>query len=75
MKILVVGYGPGGVAAAVTAKILAPQTDVTILTEEQVSAHRKPGASLALKNPDTRALDIPDWSVEALRRKRIRVVQ
>lgn len=75
MKILVVGYGPGGIAAAVTAKTFAPETDVTILTEEEVSAHRKPGASLALQNPDTHALDIPDWSIEALRKKHIRVVQ
>jgi len=75
MKILVVGYGPGGVAAAVTAKTFAPETDVTILTEEAVSAHRKPGASLALQNPDTHALDIPDWSIVALRKKHVRVVQ
>lgn len=73
MKIVVVGYGPGGVAAAHTAKMLAPDAEVRILTEETVESHRRPGSALALEFPDTKDLFISDWSSRSLAKKEIEV--
>lgn len=71
MKIVVVGYGPGGTAAAVSARMFDSNADIMILTEETLDCHRKPGASLALEYPDTDELKIRDWSIESLGKKRI----
>jgi NADPH-dependent 2,4-dienoyl-CoA reductase/sulfur reductase-like enzyme len=74
MKIVIVGYGPGGAAAAVAARMFSSEADIKILTEETLEAHKKPGASLALEFPDTKDLSINEWSVEALAKKRIEVL-
>ena len=74
MKIVIVGYGPGGAAAAVAARMFNKNSEVEILTEETLESHRKPGASLALEFPDTPDLRIKDWSFEALSKKRIKMV-
>ena len=74
MKIVVVGYGPGGAAAAVAARMFNKNAEVEILTEETLESHRKPGASMALEFPDTADLRIKDWSFEALSKKRIKMV-
>ncbi|MFX0108323.1 MAG: NAD(P)/FAD-dependent oxidoreductase [Candidatus Hodarchaeota archaeon] len=74
MRILVIGYGPGGAAAATTAKTFEPKSEITIFTEETIPAHRKPGASMALEHPDTKELRIPDWSIENLSRRNIQVL-
>ncbi|MGQ4910720.1 MAG: NAD(P)/FAD-dependent oxidoreductase [Candidatus Thorarchaeota archaeon] len=74
MRIVVVGYGPGGVAAAVASRTFSPKAEVKIITEETVDAHRKPGASLALEFPDTSDLSIADWSFRALSEKGIEVI-
>ena len=73
MKLVVIGYGPGGIAAATSAKTFNRDVDVVIYTNEEMDAHRKPGASLALEYPDTRDLVIPDWSFKTLREKGIKV--
>jgi NADH oxidase (H2O2-forming) len=73
MKIVVVGYGPGGAAAALSARMFSPDAEIVIVTEESIESHRKPGASLALEFPDTEDLSIRDWSVAALAKKRIDV--
>ena len=73
MKIVVVGYGPGGAAAALAARMFNSKAEVTILTEETRDAHQKPGSSLALEFPDTESLRIADWSPEALSKKRVDV--
>jgi NAD(P)H-nitrite reductase large subunit len=73
MKIVVVGYGPGGAAAALSARMFSPDAEIVIITEETIESHRKPGASLALEFPDTEDLSIKDWSVAALAKKRIDV--
>lgn len=75
MKIVVIGYGPGGAAAAFAARMFDSRATVTIVTEETRNAHRKPGASLALEFPETDTLKIADWSIEALSKKRIDVLQ
>jgi len=74
MKIVIVGYGPGGTAAAVAARMFNSEADIQILTEEVLEAHRKPGASLALEFPDTKDLLIEDWSLASLSKKRIEVI-
>ncbi|MDH4213550.1 MAG: FAD-dependent oxidoreductase [Candidatus Thorarchaeota archaeon] len=74
MKIVIVGYGPGGAAAAVAARMFSSESDIKILTDETLEAHKKPGASLALEFPDTEKLSINDWSVAALAEKRIEVL-
>lgn len=74
MKILIIGYGPGGSAAAVTAKTFNSKTEVTIVTEETLEAHKKPGSSLALEFPDTSDLKIEDWSLEALSKRKIKTI-
>ena len=74
MKVVVVGYGPGGASAALAARMFNSDADVTIVTEETVEAHRKPGVSLALELPDTKDLAINDWSWSELRKKRIEVL-
>ena len=74
MKIVIVGYGPGGAAAAVAARMFNSEAEVTIVTEETLEAHQKPGVSLALELPDTNDLAIKDWSWAALRKKRIEVL-
>jgi NADH oxidase (H2O2-forming) len=74
MKIVIIGYGPGGVAAAVTARMFSTESNITIITEETLGAHRKPGASLALEFPDTKDLAINDWSIASLAKKRIDVL-
>jgi NAD(P)H-nitrite reductase large subunit len=74
VKIVIVGYGPGGAAAAVAARMFSSEADITILTEETLEAHKKPGSSLALEFPDTKDLSINDWSIAALGKKRIGVL-
>ncbi|UCH03792.1 MAG: FAD-dependent oxidoreductase [Candidatus Thorarchaeota archaeon] len=73
MKIAIVGYGPGGAAAATAARTFDPKADILLLTEEKIPAHKKPGSALALENPNTKELYIPDWSPEMLSSKRIEV--
>jgi NAD(P)H-nitrite reductase large subunit len=74
MRVVVIGYGPGGAAAALAARMFDSKADIRIITEETRDAHRKPGASLALEYPETDALRIADWSFEALAKKRIDVM-
>lgn len=74
MKIVIVGYGPGGAAAAVAARMFDSEADIKIVTQETLESHRKPGASLALEIPDTNELAINDWSWDALSKKRIEVL-
>lgn len=74
MKIIIVGYGPGGASAAIAARMFDAKADITIITEETTEAHKKPGASLALEFPGTSQLDISDWSFSALLKKRINVL-
>jgi len=74
MKIVIVGYGPGGAAAAVAARMFNSDADIKIVTEEILESHRKPGASLALEIPDTNDLAINDWSWSELAKKRIEVL-
>ena len=73
MKIVIVGYGPGGAAAAIAARAFDRNAEIEILTREQIDSHRKPGAAMALEFPDTDELTIADWSVKALAEKRITV--
>lgn len=73
MKIVVIGYGPGGVAAATAAKTFDPKAEVVIITSETLTAHKKPGATLALEHPETRELAIQDWSFDTLGKKGIDV--
>ena len=75
MRLVVIGYGPGGVSAALTAKKFAPDTDVIILTRDKLPAHRKPGVTLAFQSPNLRNLGIPDWSPEALKKRGVTVRQ
>ncbi|MCK5150710.1 MAG: FAD-dependent oxidoreductase [Candidatus Thorarchaeota archaeon] len=74
MKVVVIGYGPGGVAAATAARAFDSKSEVIIYTGETIDAHQKPGASLALEYPNTKDLTIPEWSFKALTEKRIEVV-
>jgi NAD(P)H-nitrite reductase large subunit len=74
VKIVIIGYGPGGAAAAVAARMFNSEADIKIVTEESIESHRKPGASLALEIPDTKELAINDWSWDALSKKRIEVL-
>jgi NADPH-dependent 2,4-dienoyl-CoA reductase/sulfur reductase-like enzyme len=71
MKIVIIGYGPGGVAAATAAKTFDSNAEIMILTTEVMEAHRKPGATLALERPETRELEIRDWSFDALKKRGI----
>ncbi len=73
MKIAIIGYGPGGVAAATAAKTFDSSVEVLILTTEDLPAHKKPGATMALEHPETRELEIRDWSYETLKKKGIEV--
>ncbi|MHA1772374.1 MAG: NAD(P)/FAD-dependent oxidoreductase [Candidatus Thorarchaeota archaeon] len=75
MKLVIVGYGPGGVAAAVAAKMSAPETEVTILTKETIPAHRKPGVTLAFRPVTAGDLSISEWSPKALSKKGIDLKQ
>ncbi|MHA1652544.1 MAG: NAD(P)/FAD-dependent oxidoreductase [Candidatus Thorarchaeota archaeon] len=75
MRLVVIGYGPGGVSAALTAKKFAPDTDVIILTRDKLPAHRKPGVTLAFQSPNLQNLGIPDWSPEALKKRGVTVRQ
>jgi NADPH-dependent 2,4-dienoyl-CoA reductase/sulfur reductase-like enzyme len=74
MKLVIIGYGPGGASAAIAARTFDPKTEITIITEETLNAHQKPGASLALEFPDTGNLSIGSWSFEALEKRRIKVL-
>ena len=74
MKIIIVGYGPGGAAAAVTARTFNPKSEVKIVTDETLESHKKPGASMALEFPNTSDLKIEDWSFEALSKKQITTI-
>jgi NADH oxidase (H2O2-forming) len=74
MKIVIVGYGPGGAAAAITARMINPKSEVTLITEETLESHRKPGASMALEFPDTKDLNIKDWSFDALAKKDVKLI-
>jgi NADH oxidase (H2O2-forming) len=74
LKIIIIGYGPGGAAAAVTARMFNTQSEIEIITEETLESHKKPGASMALEFPDTSDLRIEDWSFEALSKKRITTI-
>ena len=71
MKIVIIGYGPGGVAAATAAKTFDSSAEIMILTTEVMEAHRKPGATLALERPETRELEIRDWSFDTLKKRGI----
>ncbi len=73
MKIVIVGYGPGGAAAALTARTFDPRAEIDLVTEEKMSAHKKPGSALALEDPDTQELYIPDWSTEVLAARKIQI--
>ena len=73
MKLVIVGYGPGGVAAATAARAFDRDAEILLITDETIQAHRKPGSSLALEFPDSEKLFIADWSYDALRKKRIEV--
>ncbi|MCF2136383.1 MAG: FAD-dependent oxidoreductase [Candidatus Thorarchaeota archaeon] len=75
MKLVIVGYGPGGVAAAVAAKISAPETEVTILTKETLPAHRRPGVTMAFRSITAGDLTISEWSPKALSKKGINLTQ
>jgi NADH oxidase (H2O2-forming) len=74
MRIVIVGYGPGGAAAALTARMFNSEAEIKIITEETIEAHRKPGAAMALEFPDTEGLKIEDWSFDALKKNRIEIV-
>jgi len=74
LKIIIIGYGPGGAAAAVAARMFNSKSEIKIITEETLESHRKPGASMALEFPDTSDLRIEDWSFDALSKKRINLV-
>jgi NAD(P)H-nitrite reductase large subunit len=74
VRIVIVGYGPGGAAAAVAARMFNSDAEIKILTEEVIEAHKKPGASLALEFPNTKDLLIDDWSIASLAEKRIDVI-
>lgn len=74
MKIVIIGYGPGGAAAAVTARMFNSKSEITLITEETLESHRKPGASMALEFPDTSDLNIQDWSFDTLSKKRVEVI-
>jgi NADH oxidase (H2O2-forming) len=71
LKIIIIGYGPGGAAAAVAARMFNSKSEVEIITEEKIESHKKPGASMALEFPNTPDLRIEDWSFDALAQKRI----
>ena len=71
MKIVVVGYGPGGAAAALTARMFNSGADIT---EETIESHRKPGAAMALEFPDTDGLKIQDWSFASLSKNNIEIL-
>lgn len=74
MRLVIVGYGPGGAAAAITARTFSPKSEIAIVTMETHDAHRKPGASMALEFPDTDELTISDWTFDALSEKNIAVL-
>ncbi|MHA1943662.1 MAG: NAD(P)/FAD-dependent oxidoreductase, partial [Candidatus Thorarchaeota archaeon] len=74
MRIVIVGYGPGGAAAAMSARMFNSDADVKIITEETIESHRKPGAAMALEFPDTDDLKIEDWSFDALSQNRIEIL-
>lgn len=74
MKIVIIGYGPGGAAAAITARMFNSKAEIKIITEETLESHKKPGASMALEFPDTTSLRIDDWSFDALSKKRIDIL-
>jgi NADPH-dependent 2,4-dienoyl-CoA reductase/sulfur reductase-like enzyme len=73
MNLVIVGYGPGGVAAATAARDFDRDAEILLITDETIQAHRKPGSSLALEFPDSEKLFIADWSYDALRKNRIEV--
>ncbi len=74
MKIIIIGYGPGGAAAALAARMFNTKSEITIITEETLESHKKPGASMAIEFPDTSDLRIEDWSFDALSKKRISLI-
>ena len=74
MKLVIIGYGPGGTSAAIAARTFAPKVEITLITEETLGAHQKPGASLALEFPDTDNLSIGSWSFNELEKRRITVL-
>ncbi len=74
MNVIIIGYGPGGVSAAVAAKTFNRDAEVSILTEEVYPAHRKPGSSLAIEYPETSDLHIEDCSPSSLKKKGIEVI-
>lgn len=74
MKITIIGYGPGGAAAALAARMFNSKSEITIITEETLESHKKPGASMAIEFPDTSDLRIEDWSFDALSKKRISIM-
>ncbi|MHA2152800.1 MAG: FAD-dependent oxidoreductase [Candidatus Thorarchaeota archaeon] len=74
MKIVVVGYGPGGAAAALTARMFNSEAEIMLITEEILESHRKPGAAMALEFPDTDDLKIHDWSFATLSKNNIEIL-
>jgi NADH oxidase (H2O2-forming) len=73
MRITIIGYGPGGVAAATAAKTFDSSAEIVIIAKETLPAHKKPGATMALEHPETRELEIHDWSYESLKKGGIEV--
>ena len=73
-NVLIIGYGPGGSSAAIAARTFAPKVEITVISDEILNAHQKPGASLALEIPETDDLSIDSWSVESLKKRRITVL-
>ena len=74
MKLIIVGYGPGGAAAAVTTRMFNSKAEITLITDETLESHQKPGASMALEFPDTKDLNIEDWSFDALAKRSIELI-
>ncbi len=66
MKIVIVGYGPAGASAAVTAKTLSPDIDVEIVSADRLPAYRKPGVTRAFRHRDDHGLEIDYWSPDSL---------
>ena len=74
MKIIIIGYGPGGAAAAVTARMFNSKSEIEIITEETLESHKKPGATMALEFPNTPDLQIEDWSFDSLSKKQVKTI-
>ncbi|TXT55124.1 MAG: Coenzyme A disulfide reductase [Candidatus Thorarchaeota archaeon] len=74
MRVVLIGYGPSSVAAAIALRAFDSDAYTTILTREDRPAHRRPGVALALGSPETNELDIADASFESLEEKGIQII-